>query len=81
MRLLFRHAIAVIVFLFVFKLAIEAQDHTQLQDEPKSVLLSRLADSDPIPADFSRTLEKEGAQRPNSSSEGLINSETSTNYR
>jgi len=48
MRLLMKHFITVIVFLFVFKLAIQAQGQSDENELPRTVKLARI--SDPIPA-------------------------------
>lgn len=55
MRLFIRHAIALLMFLFVFRLAIQAQAHQPPPNLPKSVLLSRLAKNDPIPSRLDQT--------------------------
>lgn len=76
MRLLFRHAIAVIVLLFVAKLAFEAPEQSRSNDLPKSVILSRMASGDPIP---SRALTPQAKERR--VLEGLVNGENSSNNR
>ena len=50
MRLFLRHAIAVLLFFFLFRLAVQAQSHELGGTLPKSVLLSRLSESAPIPS-------------------------------
>lgn len=50
MRLLMKHFITVIVFLFVFKLAIQAQGHSNENELPRTVKLAKMSVGEPIPA-------------------------------
>lgn len=79
MRLFIRHAIAVLLFLFVFRLAMQAQDHDSEVTLPKAVLLSRLSDGDPIP---SAAFDKSSLLKVIENDSGrLINSQAGGGYR
>ena len=64
MRLLIRHFIALLMLMFVFRLAFQAQGHQAPPSLPKSVLLSRLSQNDPLPvrlkeAPIAKVIQKE----------------------
>ncbi len=49
MRTLIRHFVALLVLAFIFKIAIQAQEPTDHDSVPKSLLLSSLNTAQPIP--------------------------------
>jgi len=53
MRLLIRHSIGLLIFLFMFRLAVQIQYAESSVELPKAVLLSRLAAEDPFPSRIS----------------------------
>jgi hypothetical protein len=50
MRLIIRHAIAILLVLFVCRVAVQAHAKESHVNLPKAILLSRLAASSPIPS-------------------------------
>lgn len=76
MRLFFRHFIAVLLFLFVFRLAMQTQEHEAEVTLPKAVLLSRLSDGAPIPSEafdknsLLKVIEDDSSRLVNSQSRG-----------
>jgi len=79
MRLFIRHFIAMLMFLFVFRLAMQAQESNTEVTLPKAVLLSRLSDGDPIP---SEAFDKNSLLKViENDSSRLINSQSRGGYR
>lgn len=79
MRLFIRHFIAVLLFLFVFRLAMQAQEKEGEVTLPKAVLLSRLSDGAPIP---SEAFDKNSLLRVIENDSGrLVNSQARGQYR
>lgn len=76
MRLFLRHFIALILFLFVFRLALQTQEHESEVTLPKAVLLSRLSDGAPIPSEafdknsLLKVIEDDSSRLVNSQSRG-----------
>jgi hypothetical protein len=78
MRLLIRHFIALLMLIFVFRLAIQAQNHQAPPSLPKSVLLSRLSQHDPLPASLNQAPIAQAIQKE---SEGFIDRKPGSRYR
>ncbi len=50
MRFLIRHAVALLLIIFICKIALEAQSYTELNGVPKSLLLGSISPEAPIPS-------------------------------
>ncbi|HEY8278576.1 MAG TPA: hypothetical protein VIH99_03060 [Bdellovibrionota bacterium] len=50
MRFIIRHCIAILLFLFVCKIALQSQEFTENSGVPKSLLLGSLSARQPIPS-------------------------------
>lgn len=79
MRLLIRYTVSLLLLFFLARVALQAQGEDTYVSLPKAILLSRLAENEPLPSrslDRSTLLKVIGGE-----SERLINGQSGAGYR